>query len=138
MKRILFVCTGNTCRSPMAEGLFRNLVEQKGLSDDYLCESAGLNAIDGVPVSDHAQEALSELDIDISDHRARQLTPEMLEEFDVFAVMTNRHRQLLENAGVPQEKIVILGGGIDDPFGGDLDIYRLCRDQIDEALPCLL
>lgn len=138
MKRILFVCTGNTCRSPMAEGLFRSLLYQKDLQEKYDCESAGLNALDGVPVSENAAEALRELDVDISDHTSRQLTPDMLSRFDVFAVMTNRHKQLLENAGVDSDKIVILGGGIDDPYGGDLEIYRLCRDQIDEALPCLL
>ena len=71
MKTILFVCTGNICRSPMAEGLFRHAVKGRG---DFEVLSAGVGAIDGMPPSEYAVRALRELGIDISHQRSRMLS----------------------------------------------------------------
>ena len=73
MKTILFICTGNVCRSPMAEGIFRHAIQGRG---SYRVISAGLGAMEGQPPSAHAVEAVKELDIDISGQRSRMLTPQ--------------------------------------------------------------
>src|SRR3954451_958492 len=88
MKTILFVCTGNICRSPMAEGLFRHAVRGRG---DYRVLSAGVGAVDGQPDSDHAVRALKELGIDIGKHRSRHLTGELVQQADYIFGMTHSH-----------------------------------------------
>lgn len=87
MKHILFVCTGNTCRSPMAEAVLRHLAEEEG-RDDIVVESAGLAAWPGAPASDYAIQALAEAGIDLRGHRARQLTREMVERAHLVLTMT--------------------------------------------------
>ena len=76
MRNVLFVCTGNVCRSPMAEGIFRRAVQGRG---DYRVISAGLGALEGQPPSAHAVAAVKELGIDISNQRSRMLTPELVQ-----------------------------------------------------------
>ena len=125
--KILFVCTGNTCRSPMAQGLFRNM------APEHECESAGLSALPGQPASPQAAACCKELGVDISAHLSRQLTREELSKWDVFFPMTRAHGAVLEGAGVPPEK-VYYPGEIADPYGGDLEVYRACRDRIVEEL----
>jgi glycine hydroxymethyltransferase len=79
MKTILFVCTGNVCRSPMAEGLFRHAVQGRG---DYEVISAGVGALDGQAPSGYAVQALQELGIDISKQRSCSLTGDVVERAD--------------------------------------------------------
>ena len=88
MKTILFVCTGNICRSPMAEGLFRHAVARRG---DYRVVSAGIGAIDGQPPSLHAIRAMKELGLDISQQRSRMLTANLVREADLIFGMTHNH-----------------------------------------------
>src|SRR5579859_1728771 len=88
MKTILFVCTGNVCRSPMAEGLFRKAVQGRG---DYQVLSAGLGAIEGQPPSSHGVQAVKELGIDISGQRSRILTSELVHRADYIFGMTHSH-----------------------------------------------
>src|SRR5438094_9413106 len=88
MKTILFVCTGNVCRSPMAEGLFRHAVKGRG---DFCVLSAGVGAIEGQPPSAYAVQALGELGIDISQQSSRMLTAEMVKQDDYIYGMTNGH-----------------------------------------------
>ena len=73
---ILFGCTGNTCRSPMAAGLMNKIAIEEDL--DVRIESAGLFAAEGSPASDEAIEAMKKYDVDLSDHRAKQITPELI------------------------------------------------------------
>ncbi len=121
--KILFVCTGNTCRSPIAEGLFR------ALAPEHACSSAGLSAVPGQPASENAVACCREVGADISAHRSRLLTRSELSDYDMFFPMTGAHGRILEGAGVPSEKIY-LPRDIADPFGGDLNEYRACRDSI--------
>src|SRR5260370_7061782 len=88
MKTVLFVCTGNVCRSPMAEGLFRQAVQGR---NDYRVLSAGLGAMEGQPPSPHAVQAVKELGIDISTQRSRMLTPDLVSQADYIFGMTHSH-----------------------------------------------
>ncbi len=128
MIKVLFVCTGNTCRSPMAEGIFRSLL-RKDANENIVCQSAGIAAVPGQSAAENAVLAMKEIDIDISSHESRRLTPEEIMTWDVYFVMSETHGYILEKAGVPRDRIYV-SETIDDPFGGDLDVYRKCRDSI--------
>lgn len=136
MKKILFVCTGNICRSPMAEAIFNQMRAQRGLPP--AAESAGLMAVNGDRASPHAVKALAEVGIDLRRHRARPLTRALLEEFDEVFVMTASHRESIERV-LPQylSKVRVLGSGIEDPYGQSLPVYRKCRDELLAALRAL-
>lgn len=120
--KILFVCTGNTCRSPMAEGYLKTL--------GFYCESRGL-AADGSRVSENSAKVMQEMDIDISNHVSKQLTPDDVKNFDTIICMSKSHCDYLNAFGIECE---VLGDGISDPFGGDITVYRNCRDEIIKAL----
>lgn len=132
MKTIVFVCTGNTCRSPMAEGLFRVLAEKYALRD-VECTSCGLSAYTGMPVTDYAVEAAAAYGADISAHRSRPITEYLIREGDLFVCMTKRHADLLAPY-LPSEKLCVLGEGIPDPFGGTQEDYKNCAAAIYAAL----
>jgi protein-tyrosine-phosphatase len=144
MKKLIFVCTGNTCRSPMAEGLLRQLL---GPECGWEVSSAGVCAANGWPASEYAIEALREKGIDISDLHSQTLTPDMIDSADLLVTMTQGHRQAVL-AAVPQSegKVFLLksfgiaqsSADIYDPVGEALDIYRRVRDEIDAALPNLI
>ena len=129
MRKIVFVCTGNTCRSPMAEGLFRVLAEKYGLKD----VECGLSAFTGMPVTDYAVEAAAAYGADISSHRSRPITEYLLSEGDLFVCMTKQHAAVL-SPYLPPEKLCVLGDGIPDPFGGTQEEYRKCAAAIYAAL----
>lgn len=120
--KILFVCTGNTCRSPMAEGYIKTL--------GFDCESRGL-AADGSKVSENSATVMSEIGIDISSHISKQLTKGDIDAFDTIICMSKSHADYLQSLGIECE---VLGNGINDPYGGDIDTYRNCRDDIIRAL----
>ena len=130
---ILFVCTGNPCRSPMAEGIFRSLA---GGCPEITCSSGGLAACEGERASSNAVKACREIEVDISSHRAHQINREDLQEASLIAVVSPRHGEALLRAGVPKEKIYPLGN-LRDPYGGGLDEYRTSRDEIKKAVEIL-
>lgn len=124
---ILFVCTGNTCRSPMAEGYLRS----KALKDVSV-SSRGLSA-DGSAVSINSKTVMNEIGIDISNHISKQITPDDIVLADKIICLSPSHKAALLSAGAPKEKLFVLGNGISDPYGGNPDVYRRCRDEIINA-----
>ncbi|MGN0452996.1 MAG: ribosomal protein S18-alanine N-acetyltransferase [Ruminococcus sp.] len=135
MKKILFVCTGNTCRSPMAEAIFNKRARDKEL--DFTAESCGVCTVSGLSASANSAEACKEIGIDLSAFQSTDIGDLDLSEYCLIAVMSESHRQALISFGVPSDKICILAqqsGGISDPYGGSLERYRICRDEITEAV----
>ena len=129
---VLFVCTGNTCRSPMAEGY----LVSKNLPDVNV-QSRGLYA-DGSPVSENAAAVMQEAGIDIGGHVSKTVTKEDAEKADKILCLSPSHQAALLSAGISPQKLFVLGGGISDPFGGGIDVYRACRDEILEAIDRLI
>ena len=146
MKTILFICTGNICRSPMAEGLFRHAVAGR---EDYRVVSAGLGAMDGQPPSPHAVEAMRELGLDISHQRSHMLTANLVREADFIFGMTHNHvdsvmllyPQMAEKVFLLREFDETLDPfekDISDPIGGSYEVYTNCRDQIEQGIASIL
>ena len=132
---ITFVCTGNTCRSPMAEGLFKKIIEEKKL-DGITCSSCGIYAFAGDTATPEAVEAVRGMGADISAHRSRPFSEYIADETDLFVCMTPSHAQAVKNVA-PQKKITVLGGGVADPYGGDGEIYASCAAEIQYHLEIL-
>ncbi|MCY8513041.1 low molecular weight protein arginine phosphatase [Bacillus atrophaeus] len=139
---IIFVCTGNTCRSPMAEALFKSIAEKKGL--DVTVRSAGVFASPNGKASPYAIEALFEKHIALN-HVSSQLTEENVAAADLILTMTNQHKQLIINQfGSHSDKVFTIkeyAAGVDedvtDPFGGTLEVYRRTRDELEDLLNLL-
>lgn len=142
MKRILFVCTGNTCRSPMAEHLFKAKA-----TDTYAVQSAGIAAIEGQDAAEHVHHVLKEKGIAV-EHKSQHVTPELIAWADLILTMTGQHQLLLQEQ-FPEKKEQILtlkqyvtgqteDTDIADPFGGTLELYRQTRNELDELLEQLL
>ena len=123
MKKILFVCTGNTCRSPMAEGIFNKFAEEKGI--DCISQSAGLMVIEH-KVSENSFEVCRENGIDISSHTPTQITAEMINDADIILTMTSSHKAAFGNMDKVFTVAEYFGddSDISDPYGGSLEDYR--------------
>lgn len=135
--KILFVCTGNTCRSPMAEAIFRKIAEERKINIDI--QSAGISAFTGTPASSNAVEALKEKDIDLTSFRSTALTAllPVISEFDLFVPMTQTHAMTLLSLGIEKSKIYLFKNSVYDPYGGTIDTYRRTRDQLKAELETL-
>src|SRR5437762_205549 len=130
-KRILLVCTGNICRSPLAAALLERALVERGI-EGIAVASAGTGAWDGAPVSEGAYLVGLERGLDLSGHRARLLTRELVDGADLILTMARHHRARVDELG-GEGHVFVLGeyagregdeAEVSDPFGGDLDVYR--------------
>lgn len=131
MNRVLFVCTANTCRSALAEGLAR---ARLGPEAGVTFSSAGLYALDGAPSTPHAVAVAAEVGVDLGGHRARSATRELLEGADrIYGMTRSQVEALVRLGGDVAGRVALLdpsGADIPDPYGGDVGAYRRARDQI--------
>lgn len=145
MIQILFVCTGNTCRSPMAEGLLRKRLAERG-RDDFQVGSAGIGAAEAYPAADGAYLVALEGGVDLSEHRSRRLTSEMIDSAEIVLAMSREHKAVVE-AMHPGGNVRLLGdfagrsrGNVEvaDPYGGDLETYREAWDELSALVENLM
>jgi len=129
-QNVLFVCTGNICRSPLAAALLERALEARGLAVGVA--SAGTGAWDGAPASEGAYLVGLERGLDLSGHRARLLSRELVERADLILTMARHHRARVDELG-GEGRVFVLGeyagragddAEVSDPFGGDLGVYR--------------
>ena len=142
MYEIVMVCTGNICRSPMAERLLIQMLPND-LKARISVKSAGTNALHGHQAADYAVKTMAQIGIDLKDHRACQLTKAMERRADILLAMENRHLEFIKSLhgwGKPKAKRIgeFASGDdspeIDDPYGLPLEMYQAC---VDALRPCL-
>lgn len=147
VKKVLFVCTGNTCRSPMAEGMFRKAIEKR---DDYMClGSAGVSAFGGDRISPDTAKELESRGAGLENFRSRPVTKELLDEADFVLVMTIGHLQMLlgEFPEVKEKCFLVCdfveingreGMDVPDPFGMGSRAYEAVGRVLDLAIPAAI
>ena len=142
VKRVLFVCTGNSCRSVMAKYLMQDLLKKAGI-DQVRVDSAGVFAHEGMPSTRETQQVLKEVGVDCSGHFARVVTPEMVKNSEVVLVMEQFHlEEVLRRMPSAKGKVHLLKAygrdlhepqlqqDIADPIGKPLEVYEVCCAQI--------
>jgi protein-tyrosine-phosphatase len=138
---ILFVCTGNTCRSALSEALARKVIVERALSDVDVV-SAGTSAWDGAPASDGALLVGMERGLDLSQHRAQTLTRELVRDADLILAMGPHHLERVEALGGAGRAYLLTDFAsrgsnarpVNDPIGGELELYRSTADELEAEI----
>jgi protein-tyrosine-phosphatase len=139
--KVLIVCTGNTCRSPLAAALLTHILARRE-ARDVLVSSAGTGAWQGAPASEGAYLVGLEHGLDLSAHRARQLTGQLVADADLILTMSRSHRQRAIDMGAG-DRVHVLGeysglpgtdAEVPDPYGGELAEYRATYERLERLL----
>ena len=143
MRKLIFICTGNTCRSPLALAAWRALEQEGKTPPDIEADSAGLMTTEGQPAARYSTEIAKSWQQDLSSHRSKQLTAEEARNADWLVVMSIMHaHSLREFLEVDEDKILLLGAldqressdEIPDPYGGSREAYETCAAHIQYAM----
>jgi protein-tyrosine-phosphatase len=141
MSTVLFICTGNLCRSPMAAGLLRQRLAESGMDSRHRVFSAGVWAVDGHPASEHAIAVMAERGVDISGHIAHTITSEDVTEADLILAMSREHEQMIRNTWPQYDwklyRLSEMAGkrqDIKDPYGRPIEEYRACADVLEDFI----
>jgi protein-tyrosine phosphatase len=141
MPSVLFVCTANICRSPMAEAIFKSKVAVEENASGWRVESAGTWASGGQPAAEFSRQVMQERGLDISDHRSQSITRELMQSFDLILTMEKNHKEALR-IEFPRcaERVYLLSEmsgdshDVDDPIGRSKADYQATADEIDRLI----
>jgi protein-tyrosine-phosphatase len=141
MPAILFVCTANICRSPMAEALFKHILKDRKISGDWIVESAGTWGLDGESAAAGSKAVMNSKGIDLSDHRARSIDQDIIQSFDLILTMESGQKESLRmEFSDSSDHIFLLSEMVNqkhdiaDPYGGVYAEYEQAADEILEYL----
>ena len=138
IEKILFVCSGNTCRSPISEYIFNYY--SKILEEPYVASSAGIYVTDGTHINKEAQKQLEKRGINSDNFRSKSISLKLINKYNFVICMTDTHRRILvELYPWESEKFISLGDctmGKDvlDPYGGSPDVYEKCATDIEDMI----
>ena len=145
MKRVLFICTGNTCRSPMAKALLEKLIQQKSRQDFYEVDSVGLFAVDGLSASQEAIEVLRHENVDLTSHQSQSIVDQIVNWADIIITMTKNHyEQLLDLYPAANDRVFTFSelaglteSDVTDPYGQGQAAYQVTLQQLKQGMPRL-
>ncbi|MDR1891199.1 MAG: low molecular weight protein arginine phosphatase [Puniceicoccales bacterium] len=145
-KCVIFVCSGNTCRSPMAEYLLKAALQKINLADNFRVCSAGIMAVENARASDLAIRVMEDFNLDISGHVSQRATQELLDSADVIFCLAENHRTFLlsnykkmsKKCFLVREFLNVKDKDIFDPFFGNIDDYRRVCNDISSAMDSIV
>lgn len=147
MKKVLFICTGNICRSALAEGIFNHQIKQKKAADAFVAISAGMYVTDNEKASHHAIEVLKPMQIDITGHRSKGVNEVFMEEAFIVITMTRAHKNALR-LQYPQHGHKVFtfheytegdaSKDVEDPYGMPASFYMACSNDLSQGIEKLI